>query len=184
MPDRPTDPNQFRPLFEEHAGFVFRVLKRHGVPERDLDDACQEVFVVVLRQLAGFEGRSSLRTWIYAIAARVALASRRRAHIRHELLDGEPHEQASAAVALDEAAQRQLLALAAEALTTMAEGKREVFVLYELEGLTMAEVAASLQIPEPTVLSRLYAARDEIQRFVHARAGASERRAYAERRTR
>jgi DNA-directed RNA polymerase specialized sigma24 family protein len=56
-----------------------------------------------------------------------------------------------------------------------------VFVLYELEGLTMAEVAETLELPESTALSRLYAAREEIQRFIQKMQAAAQRRAYAKR---
>src|SRR5687768_17376616 len=59
-------------LYEEHAVFVWRSLRVLGVPPDGLDDAVQEVFLVVYRRLAEFEGRSSERTWLYAIARRVA----------------------------------------------------------------------------------------------------------------
>ena len=61
-------PSEFRIPFDAHVAFVWRVLRRHGVPERELEDGCQEVFVVVHRKVAEFEGRSSVRTWIYGIA--------------------------------------------------------------------------------------------------------------------
>ena len=51
---------------------MWRALQRHGVPERELADACQEVFLVVHRREAIFEGRSSVRSWLYGIALRVA----------------------------------------------------------------------------------------------------------------
>ncbi|MFT3925103.1 MAG: RNA polymerase sigma factor [Myxococcales bacterium] len=174
----------FHVLFAEHVDFVWRVLKRHGVPERELEDACQEVFLVVHRRLPEFEGRSSMRTWVYGIAARVALGHRRKAHLRREVLDIEESEHTSGTslvTAFDLASQKQVLELAAEALTRMDDDKREVFALYELEGLTMAEVAASLDVPESTALSRLYAAREEIQRFVQKVQAAQQRRAYAKR---
>ena len=62
----------FQEMFTDHARFVWRVLRYLGVGESDLDDVCQEVFLVVHRRLADFEGRSSTRTWVYGIALRVA----------------------------------------------------------------------------------------------------------------
>ena len=59
-------------VYDEHASFVWRTLRLLGVPPAGLEDAVQEVFLVVHRRLAGFEGRSSIRTWLYAIARRVA----------------------------------------------------------------------------------------------------------------
>jgi RNA polymerase sigma-70 factor (ECF subfamily) len=69
---------QFRGLFDLHAAFVWRVLARHGVPRRELEDGCQEVFLVLYRRAAELDGRSSLRTWLYGVAVRVALGMRRR----------------------------------------------------------------------------------------------------------
>jgi RNA polymerase sigma-70 factor (ECF subfamily) len=184
MSVEPRSGTRFDVLFEQHADFVWRVLKRHRVAERELEDACQEVFLVVHRRLSEFEGRSSLRTWIYGIAARVALAQRRKAHMRREVLDGEEIEgghTASGITAFERASQNQVLELATQALANMDDDKREVFALYELEGLPMADVAESLEIPEGTALSRLYAAREEIQRFVQKCQAASQRRAYAKR---
>lgn len=174
----------FRALFLAHSAFVWRVLQRHGVPARELEDACQDVFMVVHRRLHEFDGRFAIRAWLYGIAVRVAWGMRRRAHVRREQLDDELPEASpethTAEGAFEHLERRQLLRLAERALNEMAEEKREVFALYELEGLTMAEVAASMEIPERTALSRLYAAREEIQRFIRAQQGNQQRKAYAE----
>lgn len=174
----------FHALFREHARFVWRVLKRHGVHERELEDACQEVFVVLHRRLPEYDGRAAMRTWLYGIAVNVARSARRRAHLRHETLAQSAPEISVSEGAFEHAARRELLTLAERALREMAEERREVFALYELDGLTMAEVATSLGIPESTALSRLYAAREEIQRFVRAEQAAAERRTHAHRRAR
>lgn len=156
----------FNALFVEHSPFVWRVLRRHGVPERELEDGCQDVFVVVHRRLAEFEGRSTLRTWIYAIAARVAISTRRKARFRRERLDDAVPEQSIDAPQDAGTEERQSLALIMTALSMLPPARREVFALYELEGMTMAEVAGALSIPESTALSRLYAAREEIRAFI------------------
>ncbi|WP_437873491.1 RNA polymerase sigma factor [Sorangium sp. So ce363] len=54
----------FEQLFFEHAPFVWRALRRLGVHEADAEDVCQEVFMIVHRRLASFEGRSSVQTWL------------------------------------------------------------------------------------------------------------------------
>ena len=169
-----TDPcasQPFRALFEAHVAFVWRVLRRHGVPERDLEDACQEVFLVVHRRRDEFEGRSALRSWIYGIAARVGLSWRRKGSRQREALVEGP-EVCSDAAQHERAEQQQLLALIDEALGKLAPPKREVFALYELEGMTMAEVAAALDVPENTALYRFYGARDEIRSFLERRMAA------------
>lgn len=142
---------------------MWRVLARHGVRERELEDACQEVFLVVHARLGDFEGRSSLRTWLYGIAVRVALNFRRKLGRRHEELEAVPPEGQSEADQLELAARRETLSLIERALAELDPDKREVFALYELEGMTMAEVATTLDVPENTALYRLYAARDELR---------------------
>ena len=168
--------SDFSQLFGEHAGFVWRVLQRHGVPARDLEDACQEVFIVVFRRLGDFEGRSSLRTWLYGIAVRVAIGIRRRAYFRREVLSAAPCE-AEVSGALDPSTHMEARALLTAALLALPRPKREVFVLYELEGMTMAEIATALNVPENTALYRLYGARKEVQAFVRKTAARTRRRA-------
>jgi RNA polymerase sigma-70 factor (ECF subfamily) len=75
----------FPEIFREYGSFVWRTLRAHGVPEGYLDDACQEVFLTVFRRLDSFEGRSTLRTWIYGICIRVSMNCLRRAHMRREI---------------------------------------------------------------------------------------------------
>lgn len=176
------DPSQkapdFRALFDAEVAFVWRVLRRHGVPERELEDACQEVFLVVHRRLGEFEGRSSLRTWIYGIAARVAAATRRKARLTREALSERPPEASFDPDTLERLDQKTQLAWVEQALATLPAERREVFALYELEHMTMAEVAAALEIPENTALYRLYGAREDIRKFIErARRGAPPKRA-------
>ena len=157
-------------LFDAHASFVWRVLERHGVPTSELADGCQEVFIVVHRRLGDFEGRSSMRTWLYGIAVRVAASMRRKSYLAREQLHASPEVGSSAADQLEEVERNQQLALIESALRTLSADKREAFALYELEGMTMAEVAKALGIPENTALYRYYGARDAIRSFAQKRA--------------
>jgi RNA polymerase sigma-70 factor, ECF subfamily len=170
LPSRPDQREQIGQLFDAHAAFVWRVLRRNGVPTRELGDGCQEVFLVVHRRFAEFEGRSSVRTWLYAIAIRVAAGMRRKSHLVREQLEAAP---ASAALQppeqLEQVARARDLAVLEKALAQLAPEKREVFVLYEIEGMTMAEVARSLSLPENTALYRLYAARAELRAALERR---------------
>src|SRR4051794_30246840 len=75
-----------RDIYEQHGAFIWRVVRRLGVRPADLEDVCQEVFVIVHRKLPGFAHRSSLRTWLYGIAVRCASDHRRRAHVRREVV--------------------------------------------------------------------------------------------------
>jgi RNA polymerase sigma-70 factor (ECF subfamily) len=145
--------------------FVWRALQRHGVPERELADACQEVFLVVHRREALFEGRSSVRSWLYGIALRVALAQRRKAHARHEQLTEEPPECVSDPAQERALEQKQRLTWLQGVLAELDPEQREAFVLYELEGLSVAELAAAIGVAEGTAFYRLQQAREEVQRM-------------------
>lgn len=148
-------------MFREHAPFAWRALRRLGVSEADADDVCQEVFVVVHRKLAEFEGRSTLRTWIYGICVRTASTHRRLA--RHREV---PTEELPEMIAQDgpyeQTTRRQALHALDRALDQLDDDKRAVFVLYEIEELTMAEVAEVIGCPLQTAYSRLHAARDKV----------------------
>lgn len=153
-------------IFREHGPFVWRALRRLGVAHADVDDAVQEVFVVVHRKLGEYEGRSQLRTWLYGIAVRVAAAQRRRSHARHEVATEEPvaPETASSSNPEGAAAEREALVMLDRALDELDDEKRAVFVLYEVEGLEMPEVAEALACPVQTAYSRLHAARKEVEK--------------------
>ncbi len=153
-------------LVREHGPFVFRALRRLGVPERDVDDQCQEVFLVVLRRLADFEGRSSLRTWIYGICVRVAAAYRRRAQHREIARGDEVPEGATERGQDEELAARQARAMLDRALDELDDDKRAVFVLFEIEELPMADVAEAVGCPLQTAYSRLHAARERVSAAV------------------
>src|SRR3954466_14295631 len=79
-----------RQIFDEHARYIWRTLRHLGISEADTPDLCQEVFVTVHRRLASFEGRSTLRTWLYGICIRVASEHRRRPHVLRETSLSEP----------------------------------------------------------------------------------------------
>lgn len=79
----------FEAAFRAHAPCVWRLLRRQGLREAEAEDACQEVFLVVHKKLADFRGGTSLRSWIYSIAARVASEQRRRPYRRREELAGD-----------------------------------------------------------------------------------------------
>jgi len=160
----------FDAIYREHFAFVWRSLRRLGVPERDLGDATQEVFLVVHRKLGKLDLEHSIAGYVYAVCLRIASNRRRSAVQRHEQLnrEAEPPELADQALAADAEAQRlnERRALLAEALDAMSLEQRAVFTLFELEGRTGEEVAALLGIPSPTVASRLRLAREIFRRIV------------------
>jgi RNA polymerase sigma-70 factor (ECF subfamily) len=153
-------------IFREHGSFVWRTLRRLGLNESDADDLCQEVFVVVHRKLGEFEQRSSMRTWLYGIAVRLAIAHKRRAHVRREKPTDELPDQAASDDPHAQLAEGQARRLLDRALDALDDDKRAVFVLYEIEQVAMADVARAVECPVQTAYSRLHAARDQVQSFL------------------
>ena len=154
-PERPT----LRQIFDEYAPFVWRTLRHLGVAESDLDDVCQDVFVTVNRKLEGFEQRSSVRTWVYGICLRVASDHRRKAYVRRELPVAAVAEQATPPTQHEDLARSEARALLQGLLHFLDADKRAVFVLYEIEELSMKEIAEAIGCPLQTAYSRLHAAR-------------------------
>lgn len=154
-------------IFREYGPFVWRVVRRLGVAESDAPDVCQEVFVVVHRKLREFERRSSLRTWVYGICVRTSADYRRRLRRRRETVTDVTPEQITEAPQDAALQMRQARALLDQILDELDDDKRAVFVLYEIEQLTMADVATAVGCPTQTAYSRLHAARDFVQRSIH-----------------
>jgi RNA polymerase sigma-70 factor (ECF subfamily) len=152
----------FAEVFKTYSGFVWRVLLRLGVAESDVDDVAQEVFLGVHRNLQGFEGRCALRTWIYGICHRRAIDYRRRAMTRPELATDEPPEIGTDAEQEDGLDLGLARAKLNQLLESLDEEKRSVFVLFEVEGIPMEEVAEIVGCPLQTAYSRLYAARKKV----------------------
>lgn len=144
-------------IYREHFDLVWSVLRRFGVDEADVDDACQDVFVIAHRRLGQFEGRAAIRTWLYSIAMRVAANRRRKAARRHALLARMP---GTVPDDLEELAARgQARAILERLLDRLDEHKRVVFVLAELEELTVPAIASLVGENPRTIYSRLRAAR-------------------------
>jgi len=148
-----------RQIFDEHARYIWRTLRHLGIPEADAPDLCQEVFVTVHRKLPSFEARSSLRTWLYGICIRIASEYRRRPYVRKEMSLSQPAYEASeqCAVGADSALEQR--SAVQHLLAVLDEDKRQVVVLYEIEGFSMKEVADIVACPLQTAYSRLHAAR-------------------------
>lgn len=144
-------------VYEAHFRYVWRCLRSLGVRDAQLDDALQDVFVVVQRKLDDFDGGAELRTWLYAIALRIARKYRERAQREPLPLELQP-EPASPDVE-GTATQHERLALARLALEALSDDQREVFVLARVEQMSAPEIVEVVGIPLNTVYSRLRAAR-------------------------
>jgi RNA polymerase sigma-70 factor, ECF subfamily len=154
----------FRSMVIEHAASLRRVLRSLGVREADVDDICQETFIVAHRQLPTFEGRSSVRTWLCGIALRVASEYRRKAYRRREVPTDVFPRSAQAAEQDHALEQKRAWLLLESLLAGLTRDQREVFVLYELAELSVPEAAKLLGCAQQTAYSRLKVAREYVQR--------------------
>jgi RNA polymerase sigma-70 factor (ECF subfamily) len=151
---------EFDQTYREHFAFVWRSLQRLGVGKTTLDDAVQDVFIVAFRRASEFRARSSYRTWLFGIAANVARDHRRKGH-RAEAFEPMPDQLHSPrASPLEQASDAQALRFIEQFVMTLGNGKRDVFILAELEQMTAPEIAEALGIKLNTVYSRLRAARE------------------------
>jgi len=165
-----TEPLDFRAVYQAQFAYVWRSLRRLGVRERDLEDVAHDVFVAFYRGSDGYDRARPIRPWLFGICFRVASDYRRRAQHRfevpseaEEVADGGP--DADARVASREA--RRLVLWALEALDF---DRRAVFVMHDLDGYSMPEIAATLSAPLNTLYSRLRLAREQFAIAVRRRA--------------
>jgi RNA polymerase sigma-70 factor (ECF subfamily) len=162
-PSRPAVGAEWRAFYDQHLPLVYRLARRLGVAESEVGDVCQEVFLRVYRGLDGFRGEAQLSTWLYRIVLREVSRARRSRTLRRALLAllgrqpatraVEPHARADARRELD------------RVLGRMKPKQRQVFVLFDLEELTLPQIAAIVGCPVETVRSRLRSARAALARM-------------------
>jgi len=154
---------RLRRMFDEHFDFIWRSLRRFGLTADRADDAAQQVFVVASRKLDQIQIGSE-RSFLFGTAMRVASDVRRSAAFRREIAHPEPGVDLAGGSRPDEALEREReRATLDSVLAAMDLELRSVFVLFEMEEMTMPEIATLLAIPTGTVASRLRRAREEFQ---------------------
>jgi RNA polymerase sigma-70 factor (ECF subfamily) len=155
-------------LYGEHHEFVWRVLQNLGVAPAAVEDAVQDVFLVLHRRREHFDARGSLRGLLFGIARRVARQHRRVAARPQRLT---PVPDLAADDPHDAVARRQAAAIVAAFLDELDEDKRMVFVLADVEGLAMPEIAEMLGIKLNTAYSRLRLARRQFHATISRHRG-------------
>lgn len=167
----PTDAAaQVEEIFKAHADFVWRALRRQGVPDSDVEDAVQEVFLVVYRRVGDYEDRGSIRAWLFTISRQVAGHYRRSASRRdrkERALQEEPLEQPDT---MDTRERAEAVSIVNDFLAAIGKEQAMVFYLVEIEGLTAPEVASSLGVNLNTVYGRLRLARKRFESMLAIRA--------------
>jgi RNA polymerase sigma-70 factor (ECF subfamily) len=151
-----------------HHPLVWRTLRRFGVPVRDIDDAAQQVFLAFSHHLAEVEvGKEA--AYLAAVVVRVAANARRKLERSPEVLSDELETAAAIHTPEGLLTQKELREELDRALASLPLEQRAVFVLFELEGFSLPEIAASLQIPLGTATSRLRRARGHFEAWIQTR---------------
>lgn len=156
----------FRELYERHRTDVARLVYRMLGNRSDFDDVIQEVFVQVYKSLKDFRGQAKFSTWLHRVTVNVVLMHRRSARSRPVFADEPPGDGLlrSDDVRPDEDAERHERVRAfGRLLDRLADKKRVVFVLHELEGMAPGEIARIVGAPVLTVRTRLFYARRELE---------------------
>ena len=160
------DAEAFRGLFTRHKNDVARLVYRMLNAPGDLDDVVQEVFVQVFRSLKDFRGQAKFSTWLHRVTVNVVLMHRRSARSRPVLAEEIPGELVAdhtQTLPDDEVERRERMRAFQRLLARLADKKRIVFVLHELEGLSPSEIAEVVGAPVLTVRTRLFYARRELE---------------------
>ena len=162
------DPQAFGALVERYqrrvVGVAFAVVHNQD----DAIELAQETFVRAFENISKFESRSSFSTWLYRIAANLAIDFRRREG-RHTILRGEDAENeiqrlpSTRGDSFVEVSRGELSERISGALKELTPEHRAVILLREVEGLSYDEISEVLQVPRGTVMSRLHYARGHLR---------------------
>lgn len=165
-------PLTFAYVFRTHAAYILGLVRRLGVGPSDAEDVAQEVFLAVHAGLEQFEGRAKLKTWMCSICLHKVQDFRRQAYRRREAVSADPPTLAETDTPQDGLMRKQHVQLLEAIVDRLPDPQRQVFVLYEVEELSMSEIARMLQCPLFTAYGRLRDARREVRRqFVRATDG-------------
>lgn len=146
----------FDDIYARELGYVLHTLRRLGVPDRDREDVAHDLFVVVFRRLADYDRARPIRPWLFGIAYRVVADYHRSARTRPEPPGLDTHDPP---VAVERLVARENQQLVLTALDRLPLERRAVFILHELDELTMPAIAEVIDSPLNTLYSHLRRAR-------------------------
>lgn len=163
--------SDFAEVYRANLDYVWSSLRRLGIGPGELEDLAHEVFLVVHRRLGDYDTARPVRPWLFGIAYRVASDHRKKLGRRGERA-GSPSTLASGDTSPEHhAVQRQAVELARRALAAIDDDARAVFILAELDGVAVTEVAETLAIPVNTAYTRLRRARLAVASAITTREG-------------
>jgi RNA polymerase sigma-70 factor (ECF subfamily) len=165
---------EFRDLYEAEFGYVWSSLRRLGVLEKDIEDLAHDVFITAYRRLGAFDRGRPMRPWLFGICFRLASDFRRRAHHQHEVAEDGQDVADGGRLPDDEVAARQARDQVLRALESLDLDRRAVFVMHEIDGVAVPQIAEALEVPLNTAYSRLRLARQDFATAVRRLAAQGE----------
>lgn len=157
----------FRTLYYRHVDHIYGLVTRILGPSRgDREDVVQEVFFQAHRSVGQFQGRSSVATWLYRIAANVSYSHLRGVASKVVTTREVPSPASQMETGEKRVDARRAIQKMYTLLDQLSAKNRMVFTLYEFEGLTLEQIAELLEIPLHTVASRLRRARERLMREI------------------
>jgi RNA polymerase sigma-70 factor, ECF subfamily len=177
MPE-PSLPETLAQIYDAHFDFVWRNARRLGVEESSADDVTQDVFMIVHRRIAHYDGRASMRAWIFGILIRVVRDHRRSfrrkgaRNVPFELATGHDANVAPVPTPVEEAERAERARQLERLLRELDDEKRTLLILSELEEWTLREIAELYGSNTNTIYSRLRAAKRALeQAYLRLQAG-------------
>ena len=154
---------RFPELFEQHAPYVWTTLRRLGAQARELDDLTHEVFIQIFRHLEQYDPRRPIKPWLFGFVLRIASEHRRRGPHRVEVLS-EPEVVDATPSPVERLLAEERRQLAWAALEQLELKRRAVFILHEIDGYPIPDVAEALGVPLATAYSQLRLARQDFSK--------------------
>jgi RNA polymerase sigma-70 factor (ECF subfamily) len=158
--------DELQRLYEAELDYVWASLRRLGVPPSNIEDVCHDVFITAWRKLPDYDRARPIRPWLFGIAYRVASDHRSRAYQQREVHDDDVDAADTAHGPHEHAEQAQARSLIARALEQIPLERRGVFVMHDIDGTAIPEVAETFGIPLNTAYSRLRLARRDFEAAV------------------
>ena len=158
----------FEVLFKRHYASVRRIVISVIGPCDDVEDVVQNVFLRVYRTAMNFQGKSKFTSWLFRVAINMTYDHMRQKKRSGQLIEHwlEKHPEPSPGnTPLDNSLNREEVKKVSDALGKLKSHKRNVFILFEIQGLTLDEIAQTLDLSTTTVWSRLYQARKDFKKF-------------------
>ncbi len=157
------DENAFAILCEENYDYIYRVAFRILAQEEDAKDIVQETFIRVWKNISSYNEKIKFTTWLYTIVTNLCIDSLRKQKIHSDIYCEEALRKVNLSNEEDQLAKKDLASIIACIANELSPKQRAIFVLRDLEGLEMEEIAKIIKLSASRVKSNLWHARKAIR---------------------